>query len=523
MASCVTPRTEIKNADTTTPSVEQASEDKLDALLEAAWTQAGVTPAQLASDAEFARRLYLDLLGRVPTADEARTFLQVSGEGKRAQLVTALLEDPGFSEHWSDVYADLMIGLEPGGQARKLHSTFQAWWAEGIREQRPYNEMVADIITATGEQPIDVAGPAAFLFRHGRKNRIEAVTTEVSRVFLGVQLGCAQCHDHPYDDRYKQEDFYGMAAYFAQSRVRQAKGDDGRVLRIQDRPRGEARVPNPDGTPGKVVSPRFLGQPADGGDLTRREQLASSMLRSEMLAKTLVNRTWSQLLGRGLVEPWDDLGGPGDTSHPPVLNFLAAEFQQHGYDFPWLVRTIVLSSAYQRSSAGIGDPEKSEAVFARAAVRPLSPRQLFRSLIVATGLEASDRRDIRRLVENRREQVLREYLFVFADDEAAQVDAFSGNVPQALLLLNGDLGNRGVTVGASPTIDTALAYYRDQTPEVARKAAVSSLVLAAYGRLPTAAEARDLEGFLAAEADSPEAFEDLLFSSLLASEFQTNH
>ncbi|MGB1276738.1 MAG: DUF1549 domain-containing protein, partial [Nannocystaceae bacterium] len=356
LASCVTPRAEIKRADTTSPSAFEAKGDKLDALLAAAWTQAGVTPADLASDAEFARRLYLDLLGRVPTAGEARTFLQASGEGKRADLVTTLLEDPGFAEHWADVYADLLIGLEPGGQGRKLHSTFQAWWAEGMSEQRPYDDMVYDILTASGEQPLEEAGPAAFLFRHGRKNRIEAITTEVSRVFLGVQLGCAQCHDHPYDDRYKQEDFYGMAAYFAQSRVRQAKTDNGRVLRILERPRGEARVPKSNGTPGKVVAPRFLGQPAQASEQTRREQLATSVLSSEMLAKTVVNRTWSQLFGSGLVEPWDDLGGPGDASHPPALNLLAAEFQQHGYSFPWLIRKIVLSSAYQRSSAGPGDP-----------------------------------------------------------------------------------------------------------------------------------------------------------------------
>ncbi len=525
LASCVRPGAQ---ADANTPADEQPSEQstasKLDQLLDQHWARAGVKPAKAADDAEFMRRVTLDLVGRVPTEAEAEEFLKrTSGRGKRLHLVHNLIESPEFAEHWADVYADLMIGLEPGGQSRRLHASFRGWWAEQLQNRVPYNRMVQELLTVEGEYPVADAGPATFLFRHGKKNRIEGVTTEATRLLLGVQIGCAQCHDHPYDDRYKQSDFYAMGAFFAQSRARNKKSPEGRMVRVFDRPRGEARIPNADGTPGPVVAPKFLGRAvANDPQKTRREQLAGEMLNSELLAKTLVNRTWAQFFGRGLVEPWDDLGGEGDASHPPILNYLAQQFQQRGYDFQWLVEEIVLSKAYQRTSAGAENLEAQRA-FAQAAVRPLTPRQLFRSLIVATGLETSQRRDIQRLVEARREQVLREYLFVFADDEAAEVESFSGNVPQALLLLNGDLGNRGVTVGASPTLDRALGFYADNKPEVARKQAIETLVLAAYGRLPSAEEQMAHERYLADAADSPAAFEDLLFSLLLASEFQTNH
>ncbi len=524
LSSCVTPGGKGDSVTPQTVADDANAEMDLDTQIQAHWARAGVTPAAEASDAEFMRRVYLDLVGRVPTEQEARTFLHhVSGQGKRRHLVHKLLEDPGFAEHWSDVYADLLIGLEPGGQSRRLHSSFHTWWAQQLQARTPYDQMVEQIITAAGEFAIDDAGPAAFMFRHGRKNRIEGVTTQASRVFLGVQLGCAQCHDHPYDDRYKQEDFYAMGAFFAQTRARLQKGPEGRGLRVLDRPRGEAHLPNADGSPGRVVAPKFLDKSyAQNPEGTRREQLAGAMLDSELLAKTLVNHTWAQLFGRGLVEPWDDLGGIADASHPPVLNYLAQQLIERGYDFHWLVEEIVCSQAYQRTS--IGDPDtKAEQAFARAAVRPLSPRQLFRSLIVATGLEDSKHPSVRKRVEARREQALREYLFVFADDEAAQVDAFSGNVPQALLLLNGELGNRGVNVGVSPTVDRALGFYREDKAGRARPQAVASLILTAYGRDPEFTEAGYLERFLAEANDSPAAFEDLFFSLLLSSEFQTNH
>ncbi len=509
------------------PAAEQGAPG-LDGALARAWAAAGVEPAPIVDDASFLRRVTLDVIGRVPREDEVRRFLADEGPDKRARVVDELLASDAFAEHWGDVYADLLVGVTTG-QERRVHGSTQAWLAEQFRTQRPYDEMVAELLTTSGEADMDDPGAAGFLFAKGRKGRIENLAGETSRVFLGVQIACAQCHDHPYDDRYTQRDFYGMAAYFARSRVRRGKKGAGqRSVRIIDRPRGEAFIPTPEGEPGEMVAPRFLGTPLVAeGDETRREALVRAMRGSELLAKAAVNRTWWQLLGRGVVEPYDDLGGEGDE-HPPVLETLSAEFREGGYDMRALIKTIALSSAYQRASTGdVADPKQiaaAERVFARAAVRPLSSRQLFSSMIVATGLEDSDNRVARRLASERRENALREYLFLFNDDEMGAIDSFDGNVPQALLLLNGDLTNRGVTIRAGGTVKRALDGYAQASSDAdARAEGLSRLYLATYGRPPSDAEREGHADFLARAGDSAAAYEDLLFALMLSSEFVTNH
>ncbi|MCB9751594.1 MAG: DUF1549 domain-containing protein [Myxococcales bacterium] len=436
--------------------------------------------------------MYLDVVGRVPREDEARRFLVDTGHDKRARVVDELLASDAFAEHWGDVYADLLIGVDPGPE-RRVHGSTQAWLSEQFAAGRPYDELVADLLTAgADEASVDDPRAAGYLFAKGRQGRLEALTGETARLFLGVQLACAQCHDHPYDERYTQREFYGMAAYFARTRVRRGAGGPG-TIRIVDRPRGEAFIPTAEGEPGEQVSPRFLGAPLEPeGDESRREAFVRAMRASPLLAEAAVNRTWWQLFGRGVVEPYDDLGGEGDA-RPPVLQQLAGEFRESGYDMRALIRRIVLSRAYQRASTGAAEgPDAiaaAERAFARAAVRPLSSRQLFTSLIVAAGLGDSDRAAARRLVEQRREQALREYLFLFNDDEMSAIDSFDGNVPQALLLLNGQLTNRGVTIGAGGTVKRALdGYARARDDEDARVNGLARLYLAAYGRPPSDAE-----------------------------------
>jgi hypothetical protein len=523
----------------------------IDELLVSSWLKADIKIAPAASDAEFLRRASLDLLGRVPTLPETRAFLADRAADRRLRLVDRLLASPELAEHFADVYSDLLWRTE--GNKRIERQDPRSWLVQAFNENRPYDRIVTDLLTATG----DIAGNGAGAFIAARARGgggPEAVAGAAARLFLGLQIQCAQCHDHPYDARWKQEDFYGLVAYFARTRVRRERnmafdmmdaGPPG--LAVVDQRRGEARMRPPRSETDVVVPPRFLGRVlAAAPDESRRQTLARAVVESDLFAKTMVARTWAQLFGQGLVDPWDDLGAENDERHPPLLSRLAEKFRASGHDVKVLLREIVLSPAYARSSARPdGSPDDGGAAvraFAQARVRPLTPEQLFRSLLTVTGAEDMlRRRDGLRVeaqaggggrvpytvdrVERQIERALREYRFTFEDDEMADSDTFDGSMPQALLLLNGEVTNSGTRAGEDGVLDTILRSSRDPAQRL------QDIFLAVYARPPTVEEARWLLPQLAdATPAAPargggarRAYEDLFFSLLISSESVTNH
>ena len=516
------------------PGASEAELSPFEKALTAGWGAAGVEVAPTVEDGEFYRRIALDLTGSVPTAEEAARFIDDPAPDKRERLVDALLASDDYARYWAEVYASLLLGQALPTQKR-IRAGMVDWLEGQIGTGRPYDEMVADLLTATGE--FSGGQEAGYLLVRGRQKQVEALAGATARIFLGVQIECAQCHDHPYYDQYKQEDFFRFAAYFGRTQVRQAKKNKkGKgqppVITVKDRRRGEVHVPLADGSPGVVVEPAFLGREVEAAEgETRRETLARAIRGSDLLAKAAVNRIWSTMLGRGLVDPWDDLVGENDASHPESLRLLAESFAASGYDQRALLRQIALSSAYQRSAAGGDDQGAAARVFARAQVRPLSAYQLFGSLAAATGLGESDRPNYRRMVEEKRERALAQYVFTFVDDEMAEAESFAGNVPQALLLLNGELSNAGVRERAGGTVAAARALAEGEGGEAA---AIEALYLSAYGRRPDAEETSAAVDFVRAygggeqgerakRASQAKAYEDLHYALLLSSEFVTNH
>ena len=261
-----------------------------------------------------------------------------------------------------------------------------------------------------------------------------------------------------------------------------------------------------------------MGSQHEAAGDDRRAQLVTAIVGDPRFAEATVGQVWTRLLGRGIVEPWDDL--LDSDARPELLVLLAAEFRASNHDLRALIRRVVLSQAYQRSSVGPQtDPASiaaAEAAFARAVVRPLSAEQLFASVITVTGLEQVESRAFRRLVRQRREQALLEYQFVFSDDEMADADAFSGNVPQALLLLNGALTNQGVVARSGGSLDRILAA--EQTTD----ARLTSLWLTVYGRSPSADELA-LGRATVGDGSRVGDWEDLMFAMLYSSEFASNH
>lgn len=496
----------------------EAGVPTLDQEIERSWRAAGVEPAPLSGDHEFLRRVTLDLTGRVPRVGEVEAFVADTSADRRARVVDRLLASDDYAARWADVYLDVLIGREARFRPR-LAAPSERYFEDAFRRNKPMDQLAAELIAATGQLADN--GAVSFVAAHRiGGGSIENLAGKTARVFLGAQIQCAQCHDHPYDDTVKQEDFRRFAAYFAAARPRQVRDPVGgnTIAVIEDArlpyappprmvARRKARLPY-------VVEPRFFGArtPPEQGE-NRRQVLARTVVGSPAFARVTVNRTWSELFGRPLVAPWDDLSA-GDS---PILDRLAREFAAHGFDHRWLLRSIVLSTAYQRSSRGgkAAEPDAVERTFARASVRPLSAGQLFAAQLAATGVEDADRGLKRWKVHRHVERAKRQYLFAFADDEGEGVDSFSGNVPQALLLRNGPVTNTGVRAAPGTVLGRILAA----TQEPGQR--LEWMFLATLTRLPTATERA---AFLAhARAAGPAGYEDIFHALITSTEFGTNH
>jgi hypothetical protein len=493
----------------------------LDRLIRASWVEAKVTPSPAAEDGEFLRRVSLDLVGRVPTLEEARAFWADGDRKKRIRLVDRLLASPDFAEHWADVYGELLWGFEGNRKIDRGQADPRAWLVTAFTENWGYDRLTWEILTASGD--LRSSGAPAFIAARARgMGGPEAVAGATARIFLGLQIQCAQCHDHPYDARWKQEDFYGLAAYFSRTKARQDRSMEGKTFVVFDQRRGQARMRKPRTEKDVVVEPSFLGRrPVTPPDETLRQTLGRAVLGSDLFPKAMVARTWKQLFGRGLVEPWDDLGAEHDAGHPLLLVRLAEDFRLSGFDIKRLLRRIVLSTAYARSSApppgAADDGGAAVRAFARAGVRPLRPEQLFRTLLAATAADQMARR--RRgeaAVERLMTQTLREYKFAFDDDEMLETDNFDGSVPQALLLLNGELTNRGARSGQAGVLGEILRRTRDP------QSRLDDMYLAVYTRLPRPEERAFLLEHLR-QAEDRRAYEDIYFALLTSTEAITNH
>jgi len=515
---------------------EDAEADPVARELERMWAEAGVEPSPLASDAAFIRRASLDLVGRVPTQAEVETFLASDAPDKRAALVDDLLASEAHAERWAGLWtAELLPGDR---KARRIAGeALESYLFGALADNRSWSAVAEDLLAAEGmveDDPALAYLGARKLRGPRREDAVAELSSTTARVFLGAQIECAQCHDHPYAPEFSREDFWAQAAYFGRTVVRfdrealkqakaQAKGKRAKMappkVEVHERRKGELRVAL-DGDDAVVIAPRFLGAEASASaeGETRRAALARSIIADPRFAEATVGWVWNQLLGAGIVEPWDGLLAARER--PALLTALAEEFRASDHDQRALIRRIVLSPAYQRASSGPAKLDTheiaaAEAVFARAAVRPLDAEQLFASLLTVTAIEEVGGRAFRRAVRGKIETALREYEFVFADDEMGAGDGFSGNVPQALLLLNGGLTNEGVVARPGSGLERILA---DSAETDAR---LEDLWLMIYARHP-----RPEELALGRETiarDGTRAWEDLMFAMIYSSEFGSNH
>lgn len=301
-----------------------------------------LTPSAPASDATWFRRVYLDIIGRVPTPDEIRPFLADQSPDKRTRVIDQLLERPEYAEFWANKWADL-LRPNPYRVGIKAVLNYDAWIRDAFRKNKPYDQFVRELVTAQGST---WHNGAVTLFRDRREP--DEITTIVSQLFLGIRLECAKCHHHPFEN-YGQEDFYAFAAYFSKM-GRKGTGISPPISGSEEIFFTGTERPVTHPLTGDKVSPKPLygTAPAVTEEADPRESLATWITSPEnpYFARVIVNRVWSDIMGRGLVEPVDDLRATNPATNGPLLEALAAEFRKQNCDLKKLIRTIVSSYVY---------------------------------------------------------------------------------------------------------------------------------------------------------------------------------
>jgi len=495
------------------PAVQVPTEPSaaIDHFLAAGWQARGVTPAPQCDDRTFVRRVTLDLVGRIPTPEESSAFLFSAAPDKRSALVDRLLASDEAARNFREIWDALLMGRSARREAQRQEGGWHAFLEDAFQRDRPWNEVVRAMITARPEGPAD-KGSIWFLYE--RRNEYQQMAEAIAPVIYGTRIDCAQCHDHPLAGEIKQGHYWGLVAAFNRSKnserggppiVRESafggymnftnlkKESQPAVValltgRVIDEPRSEEDKPDLYvRSSGGVQVPKF----------SRRSALAeAATTNNPLLARSFVNHTWALLWGRGIVDPPSEMNSKHPPSHPELLDWLADDFSQHGYNVRRLIRAIVLSRGYQLAPwSGSGKPAPE--AFAAAAERPLTPEAIARSARLAVGL-APDDDELRRAV----------------------VEAFPGiptrpaqaTMQQAMFLANNT---------------TLIALFQpqaaDRTPLPSPAESVRATFRRALVREPDAEELERSIAFLQAHTDARAAAGQLLWALVTGPEFLTNH
>jgi len=361
---------------------------EVDQRLNAHWTALDITPAELADDATFLRRTSLDLVGRIPTLEEYDEFFGDDAATKRTGFVRHLLSSPEFAIHFARVLDGIIQDTKAGDDK------FVTWVEQSLNTDKPWDAMFREMLL--GPWKSDEA-KSAIRFLDRRTKDLDALTVDSARAFFGVDISCARCHDHPLVEDWKQGHYYGMQAFFNRT-----TGGKGKISEKKD---GEVTFVGMDGKE-QTARPMFLSgaffepvvlstvkdpPPEKKQDVmqpSRRDQLVGLALRDDaFFRRSFVNRMWHWFFGRGLVDPVDQMHSRNAPSVPGLLEWLADDFADSGYDVRRLIESIVLTQAWQRDSRWIGDgPQPDAGAFAVARLRPLTRQQLAESLILAVAV-----------------------------------------------------------------------------------------------------------------------------------------
>jgi len=491
--------------------------NKVDELVLAKWKKLGLRPSPTCDDATFFRRVTVDLCGRLPTAVEAKAFLNDRASDKRSRLIDRLLDSADYPAYFAMKWGAILRNSNLAG-ADQAAVAFHNWLKDRIARNRPYDEFVRGIVAAAGEWQ---DAPAINWLWQNRDDQLHQVTADVAQLFLGTRLQCAKCHHHPYE-RWGQADYYGLAGFFTRL---------GRKSFGQPPPYYASATPTTsekDPTTGKTPVPKFL----DGAvgtfspDDDPRHALVDWMARPDnpFFAKAIVNRYWGHFLGRGIVSEVDDLRETNPPSNPELLDWLAADLVKHRYDLKHLIRTILNSRVYQLQSEPTEFNKHDRQNFARYYARRL-PAEVFLDAVntacgVRGGFGGNGISATARAIDLPHEGFGSYFLDTFDRPKRVTVceceRSSSATLSQVLLLANSDEIENKIADGNG----RIARYFKEKlsVPEM-----IDDLYLCTLSRLPSAADRKRLLDHVEKAKDKKRAVEDVLWAILNTREFLFNH
>lgn len=545
--TAVTASRKVDLSDPVTPPVLPNRGDydltrKIDRQIETALAKSEIPVSPLASDAEFLRRASLDLTGKVPTYERVVAFLADTDPTKRAKLIDELLASDAYGKHFAAIWTDALIKRDADTNRGLKTEDFTAWLAKQFNENRGWDKIVTEMITASGK--VDDHPATLFVLANQDNNLVSPakLVGATANLFMGLQLQCAECHVHPHVDEWKQDDFWAMAAFFGHTKFERdtAKAPRGPVSEVKEvarqaEPRGKAArfekaipagdsiaIPDPTDakkTIGTAKARLFESkQPANlGNAVPYRPKLASWLTSADnkYFARATVNRTWAHFFAKGIIHPVEDMGPGSEPTHPELLDELTKAFAASQFDLKSLIRAYCNSQAYNRTSKPLAGNAEDATLLSHMPIKVLGARELVDSVVTlqAGRSGANNRLEARQLQREKAKGKLsgpatgvrffdkREY-----EDE---VTAFSYGIPQLLKLMNTQLTNNSGMVA------------RFAKPGRDRDAVIVDLYLAALGRRPKVEELDRLESYI--ESRPKSGYQDIFWALLNSAEFLSNH
>ncbi len=517
--------------------------DFINAEIRKGWADGGFTPSPKAGDNEWCRRVFLDVIGRIPTVGELNAFLAEPSNTRKTKLLDRLLTSDEYAEeyanYWASVWTNLLIGRPPARRENRSminREGMHQYLRVSFLRDKPYDQMVYELVSATGATSPDSKeynGATNFLVNMLLENATQA-TSKTAKLFLGLQVQCTQCHNHPFND-WKQDQFWSMNAFFRQTKASplERAGRDIESALLENRDfHGEGSTPSEaeiyyelrNGTMA-VAYPTFVDgtkiNPSGYVDqVNRRAELGKLITKSEYLGKAISNRMWGHFLGYGFTKPVDDMGPHNPPSHPELIERLGSEFTAQGNDIKKLIRWITLSEAYGLSSR-VGpknkkdDPSLGEKPkFSRFYLRQMQPEQLYESLQVIKFLPKEDRKLKGTLDERFKERNtwLMQFTVNVNNDEGEDLTTFNGTIPQILMMMNGPL-IKEVTSTESGSLLTKLAAAGMKPHEM-----IEYLFLAAFARTPSSSDVGMCQAALSAHGAAM-GYQDIWWALLNSNEF----
>lgn len=485
----------------------------IDARLAAEWEKGRVRPAPVVDDATFLRRASLDLVGRIPTVAEAREFFADRSSDKRAKLVNRLIDSGGHTRHMATVWRRAWLPQADTVEFARLSDDFERWVTVRLQGDTPYDRIVRELLTT----PVASGIPAAVTRREAvtpigffaaSENKPENLAANATRAFLGVNLDCAQCHDHPFA-RWTRDQFWQTAAFFAPP-----VSDKGGKLVL-----AVLTIPNTK----KSLAPQLMdGSPLAWPDTltadTGRRLFATWVTAKDnpYFARNVVNRLWSQVYGTALVEPLDDLSSDSGSmgANAALLKELADKFVASGYDLKYMTRAFVLTQAYQLAAVVRDEKPSDPRLFARMPVRGLTGEQLYDSLRTAAGLPP-ERDDTGR---GQGLEARKRFAAQFRVERAVTAER---SITQALSLMNGRVTADLTDLAKNPTLAGVV-----DAPFLDTRGKVETLFLAVLGRTPMAKQSAVMVEYVESggpENDPRRALGDVFWALVNSAEFNTNH